>query len=185
MGAGVAIMSEFKLKTPQIHPESFVAEGARLLGGVILREGASVWFNGVLRADLSDIVVGENSNVQDNCVIHVEADRETIIGRGVTIGHSAIIHGCTIGDDSLIGMGAIVLDGSVIPRKSLVAAGSVVPPNRTYPEGYLIIGTPAKALRKLSPEEIEEIAAAARLYRELWGAYVRDGIGRTPGGNIG
>lgn len=170
-------MDSFKGRIPEIHPASFVAEGARLVGRVILREGASVWYNVVLRADLADIVIGENSNVQDNCVIHVEDDRGTTLGRGVTVGHAAVLHGCTIDDNCLVGMGSILLDGCRILRDSIVAAGALVPPGKTYPEGSLILGSPARAVRRLSEEEIRKNGESARRYRLFWEAYRRDGIG--------
>jgi carbonic anhydrase/acetyltransferase-like protein (isoleucine patch superfamily) len=144
---------------------------------VVLETGASVWYNSVLRADIADIVVGENTNIQDNCVVHVESGRNTILGRGVTVGHGAILHACTIGDNCLIGMGAILLDGCAVPRDSVVAAGSLVPPGKTYPEGSLILGSPARVARKLTAEEIAEIGTSARHYRAFWKAYVNGGIG--------
>ncbi len=155
----------------EIHPETFIAEGARLIGRVILRKGASIWFNAVVRADLAEIIIGEESNVQDNCVIHVEKDKPTIIGNRVTIGHGAILHACRIGDESLIGMGAIILDGSSIGSNCLVAAGSTVPPHKSFPDGWLIMGTPAKAVRELTPEEKENIRSSASRYRLYAEAY--------------
>jgi carbonic anhydrase/acetyltransferase-like protein (isoleucine patch superfamily) len=178
-------MTDFENMTPEIHPKTFVAEGARLIGRVILKEGASIWYNAVLRADLAEIVIGENSNVQDNCVFHVEHGQGTLLGRNVTVGHGAILHACRIGDNTLVGMGAIVLDGSVIPAHSLVGAGSVVPPNKTYQEGSLLLGSPARFVRKLSPQEIEDIAASARHYREFWESYLREGIPVISGGPDG
>ena len=169
-------MSNFKPGIPEIHPKTFIADGARLIGRVILKEGASVWFNSVLRADLADIVIGEDTNIQDNSVIHVERGMGTILGKGVTVGHAAVLHACTIGDNCLIGMGAIVLDGSVVPRDCLLGAGSVVPPNKSFPEASLLLGTPAKFVRKLSPKEIDGIAINARRYRGYWEDYVRNGI---------
>jgi carbonic anhydrase/acetyltransferase-like protein (isoleucine patch superfamily) len=175
-------MTDFMLETPQVHPKAFVAEGARLIGRVIIKEGASVWFNSVLRGDIAEIVVGEDTNIQDNSVLHVEHGKGIILGRGITVGHSAVLHACTIGDNSLIGMGAIVLDGSVVPANSLLGAGSLVPPNKTYPEGSLLLGSPARFVRKLSPKEIEDITTNARRYREYWEEYVRQGVVVYPGG---
>jgi carbonic anhydrase/acetyltransferase-like protein (isoleucine patch superfamily) len=170
-------MERFKDRAPVIDPETFVAEGARLLGRVVLEAGSSVWYNSVLRADIADIIVGENTNIQDNCVVHVESGRNTVLGRGVTVGHGAILHACTVGDNCLVGMGAILLDGCAVPRDSIVAAGSLVPPGKTYPEGSLILGSPARVARKLTAEEIAEIGTSARHYRAFWEAYVRGGIG--------
>jgi gamma-carbonic anhydrase len=170
-------MERFKDRTPVIDAETFVAEGARLVGRVMLAAGASVWYNSVLRADIADIVVGENTNIQDNCVVHVESGRDTVLGRGVTVGHGAILHACTVGDNCLIGMGAILLDGCAVPRDSVVAAGSLVPPGKAYPEGSLILGSPARVARKLTAEEIEKIRMSAVHYREFWEAYAKGRIG--------
>ena len=158
---------------PEIHPDTFIAEGARLIGRVVLGAGASVWYNCVLRGDLAEIVIGENTNIQDNTVIHVDVNRPTILADHVTVGHAAVLHGCTIGPRCIIGMGAIVLDGAVIPPHSIVAAGSLVPPRKTYPEGSLILGSPATVARKLTGEEIGHLAAHALGYVTLWRASVK------------
>ncbi len=171
-------MERFKDRAPELHAETFVGEGARLIGRVVLMAGASVWYNSVLRADIADIVVGEDTNIQDACVVHVDRGRDTVLGRRVTVGHGAILHACTVGDNCLVGMGAILLDGSVIPRDSMVAAGALVPPGKTYPEGSLILGSPARVARKLTAEEIAKITESAAHYREFWEAYVRGGIGK-------
>lgn len=170
-------MDRFRDRIPVIDTETFVAEGARLVGRVVLEAGASVWYNCVLRADIADILVGENTNIQDNCVVHVESGRNTVLGRGVTVGHGAILHACTVGENCLVGMGAILLDGCAVPRDSVVAAGSLIPPGKTYPEGSLILGSPARVARKLTAEEIAEIGTSARHYRAFWEAYVKGGIG--------
>jgi carbonic anhydrase/acetyltransferase-like protein (isoleucine patch superfamily) len=173
-------MTDYSNRIPEIHPRSFVADGARLIGRVVLAEGASVWYNGVLRADIADIVVGEDSNIQDGCLVHVDTGLPTVIGRGVTVGHGAVLHACTIGDNALIGMGAIILDGAVVPPDSIVAAGALIPPNKTYPAGSLIIGSPAVVARKLSEAEIARNRESARHYREFWESYLNHGIGRFP-----
>jgi carbonic anhydrase/acetyltransferase-like protein (isoleucine patch superfamily) len=173
-------MYDFSARHPEIHPETFLAEGARLIGRVTLKAGASVWYNSVLRADVADIVIGENSNIQDNCTVHVDFDRPTVLGANVTVGHNAVLHACTIEDDCIIGMGAIVLDGAVIRRGSIVAAGALVPPRKSYPEGSLVLGTPAVVARKLSDEEIRHNAGHARSYVEFWKAYKAAGIGGRP-----
>lgn len=166
-------MELIKLGLGEIHPETFIAEGAKVIGQVTLKKGASIWFNATVRADLAEIIIGEESNVQDNCVIHVEKDKPTIIGDRVTIGHGAILHACRIGDESLIGMGAIILDGASIGANCLVAAGSVVPPGKSFPDGWLIMGVPAKAVRELTPEEKESLKASAQRYRLYAEAYRR------------
>lgn len=157
-----------KLSEPIIHPETFVADKAVIIGRVVLKKGASVWYNAVLRADFADIVIGEYSNIQDNCVIHVDYDTPTVLGNYVTVGHGAILHACKIGDNTLIGMGAVVLDRAVIPGNCLVAAGALVPPGKAFPEGTLILGNPAKVARSLTPEEIQHLREHALSYHELW-----------------
>jgi len=175
-------VSDFSTRRPEIHPETFIAEGARLIGRVLLARGASVWFNGVLRADIADIVIGENTNIQDNCAIHVDHGLNTVLGDNVTVGHGAILHACTIGSNCIIGMGAIVLDGAVIPPDSIVAAGSLVPPRKSYPAGSMILGSPAKVARMLTAEEIAGHPRHAADYVAFWKAYVSGGIGIVSGG---
>ncbi len=168
---------DFKNKAATMHAHTYIASGACLIGSVTLEEGASVWYNAVLRADLEPIVIGRDSNIQDGTVIHVESGKPTVVGPNVTVGHNVILHACTIGEGTLVGMGSIILDGAVIPPRSLVAAGSLVPQGKTYPEGTLILGSPARVARKLSDAEIAGILESAAHYREFWEAYVRDGIG--------
>jgi carbonic anhydrase/acetyltransferase-like protein (isoleucine patch superfamily) len=169
---------DFSNRLPEIHPETFIAEGARLIGRVVLARGASIWYNCVLRADVADIVIGENSNIQDNSVVHVDFDRPTVLADHVTVGHGAILHACTIGPRCIIGMGAIVLDGAVIPPHSIVAAGALIPPRKTYPEGSLILGSPGVVARMLTAEEIGHLAAHALDYVAFGRAYLEKGIGR-------
>jgi carbonic anhydrase/acetyltransferase-like protein (isoleucine patch superfamily) len=146
----------------------FVAPGARLVGRVILRAGASVWFNAVLRGDNEPIEVGEGANVQDGCVLHTDPGAPLTIGPGATIGHMAILHGCTIGAGALVGMGAVVLNGARIGPRCLIGAGALVTEGREIPEGVLALGRPAKPVRALTPEEFEGLARSAAKYR--WNA---------------
>jgi len=169
---------DFSDRKPEIHPDTFVADGARLVGKVVLAAGASVWYNCVLRADIGDIVIGENSNIQDNSTIHVDFGLPTVIADHVTVGHGAILHACTIGANCIIGMGAIVLEKAVIPPNSIVGAGALIPPRKTYPEGSLILGSPGIVARKLTAEEIGHLPGHARDYVSLWRAIVGRGIGR-------
>ena len=150
---------------PAIAPTAFVAAGARVIGAVRLHEGASVWYNAVLRGDSDSITVGEGSNLQDNVAVHVDAGHPVVIGRDVSVGHNAVVHGCTIGDGSLIGMGSVVLSGAVIGDGCLVAAGAVVLEGTTVPAGSLVAGVPAKVRRELTAEEREDILHNARTYR--------------------
>jgi carbonic anhydrase/acetyltransferase-like protein (isoleucine patch superfamily) len=170
-------MYDFSEMKPEIHPETFIAEGARIVGRVILGRGASVWYNCVLRADIATITIGENTNIQDHSVVHVDFGLDTVLGSNVTVGHGAILHACRVGANTLIGMGATILDGAVIPENSIVGAGSLVPPKKTYPPGTLILGSPAKVARTLTDEEIRHLAEHAALYVSFWKAYAARGIG--------
>jgi carbonic anhydrase/acetyltransferase-like protein (isoleucine patch superfamily) len=137
------------LKDPHIHPTAWVAPGARVIGDVTLHENASVWYNAVLRADINQIVIGKNSNVQDGSVFHVENERACLVGENVTVGHNAILHGCTIEDGVLIGMGAIILNGALIKKGAVVAAGALVKEGMIVPENTLVAGVPAKVIKQL------------------------------------
>ena len=153
-------------KAPDVDPTAFVAAGARLVGDVHLAEGASVWYNAVLRGDSDSITVGAGSNLQDNVSVHVDAGHPVRIGEGVSVGHNAVVHGCTIGDASLIGMGSTVLSGAVIGDECLVAAGAVVLEGAVIPAGSLVAGVPAKVRRELTEEERRGIRRNAEVYRE-------------------
>ena len=142
----------------------WVAPGARLIGRVVLESGASVWFNAVLRGDNEPIVVGRGSNVQDGCVCHTDLGFPLTIGQGCTIGHRALLHGCTIGDNSLIGMGAIVLNGAKIGKNSLVGAGALVTEGKEFPDNSLIVGSPAKVIRVLDDAAVERLRGSAAHY---------------------
>jgi len=171
-------MMDFKNLKPRIHSHCFVAPGARLIGAVTLKEGVSIWYNCVLRADLDEIIIGQDTNVQDNAVIHVDRNKRTVLGRNVTVGHGAVLHGCTVEDNCLIGIGAVILDGARIRAGSLVGAGAVVSPGKDLPERSMIIGAPAAVKRSLSDDEVERILENSRLYRSLGEEYVRQGIGQ-------
>ena len=153
-------------KTPQIGENNYIAENATVIGEVVTAENVSIWFGAVVRADMSKIVVGKDSNIQDNCTVHGDTPYPVIIGEKVTIGHNCIIHGCTIGDSSVIGMGTTLLNGSVIPKNCLVAAGSVVTPKLQAKEGDLIAGSPARAVRALTEENREYLKYAYKVYLE-------------------
>jgi carbonic anhydrase/acetyltransferase-like protein (isoleucine patch superfamily) len=137
----------------KIHPSAWVAPGAFLRGDVTLGENVSVWYNAVLRADQEAIRIGKNSNVQDNAVIHGDPDNDVIVGENVTVGHGAILHGCTVEDGALIGMGAVVLDHAVIGAGSIVGAGAVVASGTIVPPRSLVVGIPAKVKKTLTAEE--------------------------------
>ena len=145
----------------------YIAEGAVVKGRVSIGEDSGVWYNATVRGDLEPIVIGTGSNVQDNAVVHVDPGFPVSIGDRVTIGHGAIIHGCTIGDDCLIGMGAIILNGAVIGKGSIVGAGALVTQNVQIPEGSMVYGSPAKVVRQVRPLELEASRENAREYVQL------------------
>ena len=149
---------------PRIDGSAYVDEAASVIGRVALGRNASVWPGAVLRGDINEIKVGENSNIQDGAVLHVTHELGVEIGSGVTVGHLAMIHGAKIGDGALIGIGAIILDGAVIGANSVIAAGSLVPPNMAVPEGVMVMGSPAKIKRELGADELKSIAANCMSY---------------------
>ena len=149
---------------PKIGKNNYIAENAIVIGDVTFGDNVSVWFGAVIRADLSSVVVGDDSNIQDNVTFHGDEPFPTVIGKRVTIGHNCIIHGCTIGDETVIGMGSIVLNGSVVPNNCLVAAGSVVTPKLQAKEGDLIAGSPARVIRQLSQENADYLKYAHKIY---------------------
>ena len=149
---------------PQVHPSVFVAPGAIVVGKVELHENSSVWFNVSLRGDNDLIVLGEGSNIQEGSVLHTDTGHPLTIGKRVTVGHQAMLHGCTIGDESLIGMQAILLNGSQVGRHCIIGAGALLTGNTVIPEGSMVLGSPAQVVRPLKPEEIEMIRQAAAGY---------------------
>ena len=166
-------MSSAPLKTfllpdekPSLADTVFVAPGATVIGAVTLGDESSVWYGAVLRGDINRVIVGAQSNVQDLSVLHVSDDFAAVVGERVTIGHRAIVHACTIGDEVLIGMGAIVLDGAVIAPDSIVGAGSLVTGGQRFPPRSMILGSPAKAVRTLRDEEVASILRASQNYIE-------------------
>ncbi len=154
----------FRTHEPQIPASSYVAETASLIGRVVLGERTSVWPGAVIRADSEPIVIGEGSNVQDNAVLHVDPGVPMVIGVRVTVGHQAMLHGCTIGDHTLVGIQAIVLNHAVIGRECLVAAGAIVTEGKTFPDHSLIMGAPAKVVRTLTDDDVAMLHAAADAY---------------------
>ena len=153
----------FDGKEPKIAESAFVAESADIIGDVTLADGASIWFGAALRGDEGTIVIGEGSNVQDNATIH----NGTVIGRNVTVGHNAIVHGCTVEDDVLIGMGAVVLDGARIGEGSIVGACALVTGGKEFPPKSLILGSPAKVVRELTDEDVAGTIKNAEEYIRL------------------
>ena len=156
-------------RAPRVHPAAWVDPSAQVIGDVTIEEGASVWPLSVLRGDQDNYVtLGRNSNVQDNSVLHVTPEFPCIVGAGVTIGHRCVVHACTIMDNVRIGIGAVVLTGAVVEEGAQVAAGALVPEGKVVPAGWLVMGVPAKPIRKMSPAEVEDILKNARDYLDLW-----------------
>jgi gamma-carbonic anhydrase len=156
-------------RTPRIHPRAYVDPAAQVIGDVVIEEGASIWPFTVVRGDQDNYVkVGRNSNVQDNSVLHVTPDFPCIVGDNVTIGHRCVVHACTIGNDVRIGIGAVVLTGAIVEDGAQVGAGALVPPGKVVKAGWLVMGVPAKPVRQMGPEEIEDIKRNAREYLDLW-----------------
>lgn len=149
---------------PQVHATAWVAESAIVIGNVVLEEGANVWYGAVLRGDNERITVGRGSNVQDGSVLHTDIGCPLTIGADVTVGHQVTLHGCTIGDGSLIGIQAVVLNGTTIGRECLVAAGALVTEGKAFPDRSLIMGSPAKVVRDVRPEQAERMRRGASHY---------------------
>ncbi|MDE2510548.1 MAG: gamma carbonic anhydrase family protein, partial [Elusimicrobia bacterium] len=166
------MIRSFEGARPQLHPTAFVHDSAELIGRVTLAEGSSVWPGCVLRGDIDRIVIGAGSNVQDLTVIHTRDGHPTIVGKGVTVGHRAILHGTRVGDRCLIGMGAILME-SVIGAECLIGAGALVTAGMKIPPRSLVLGAPAKVVRRLKPVEIRMLAASERSYRALAKAHAR------------
>jgi gamma-carbonic anhydrase len=164
-------MARYLEAPPSIHPTAFVAPGADIVGDVTLAEESSVWFQTVLRGDINRIVIGPRSNVQDGAVVHLADDYGVFVGELVTVGHKAILHACTVADEVLIGMGAIVLDGAEIGARSIIGAGALVTSGKKIPPGSLVLGSPAKVVRTLSLEEQAGIKVWAEKYVALSRVY--------------
>jgi len=163
--------------TPQVDPTCFVAPNATVIGQVTLARGASIWFNTVVRGDMAPITIGEDTNVQDLAMVHVDYNTPTVMGSRVVVGHRAIIHGATVGDDCIIGMGAILLNRSRVGSNCIVAAGAVVREDFVVPDGSLVAGVPAVIKRPLTPEETERIQRNARDYAARAQLYLKQSFG--------
>ncbi len=157
----------FKNKKPIISETAFIAPSADIIGEVTVGENSSIWYNVTIRGDIAPVIIGKNSNVQDNSVIHVGHNVPAVIGNNVTIGHNVIVHACTIRDNSLIGMGAIILDYAEIGEESIVGAGSLVTKRKKFPPRSLIMGSPARMIRELTEEEIQGIRDNVKSYVDI------------------
>jgi len=160
--------------SPDIAADAFVAPSATVIGKVTLKSRASVWFGAVLRGDNEPITIGESSNVQEGAVLHTDPGVPLTLGDRVTIGHQAMLHGCTIGEGSLIGIQAVILNGAVIGRHCLVGAGAVVTERKTFPDRSLILGSPAKVVRELTDEDVARLEASAVSYADRQAQYARE-----------
>jgi len=153
--------------SPKIHASAYIAPGAVVVGRVDLQENVSIWYNSVVRGDVDRVSIGRGTNIQDGCLLHQNEGVPLVIGEEVTVGHGAILHGCTIGDGCLIGMGAIILTGAKIGPEALIGAGSVVKEGQEIPPGVLAVGSPARVIRSLSDEERSGLRESARHYRMM------------------
>jgi carbonic anhydrase/acetyltransferase-like protein (isoleucine patch superfamily) len=144
--------------------ECFIADNATVIGSVVLHQQASVWFNAVVRGDSEIITIGERTNIQDAAVLHADPGFPLTLGKNVSVGHQAMLHGCSVGDGSLVGIGAIILNGAVIGRGCIIGAGAVIPEGKNYPDGVLVLGAPGKIMRELEPEEKEGLLENAGIY---------------------
>lgn len=165
------MIKKYEQYVPNIDPSCYISENATIIGNVTIKRNSSIWFGAVIRGDRNEIYIGENTNIQDNCTVHISGDKQTRIGNDVTVGHNAVVHACTVGDRVLIGIGAVILDGAVIGDDVIIGAGSVVPPNKVIPSNSLVMGVPAKIIRNLTPEDKMEIKRSAARYVELAQTY--------------
>ncbi|HEX8834202.1 MAG TPA: gamma carbonic anhydrase family protein [Abditibacteriaceae bacterium] len=174
-------ISHFLEQQPDVHPTAFVAANATVVGSVTLGKESSVWFGATLRGDINAIVVGDGSNIQDGAVLHVADAFAARVGNLVTVGHNAIVHACTIGNEVLIGMGAIVMDGAEIGDRCIIGAGAIVTGGTKIPSGSLVLGTPAKVARTLSAQEQDSIRTWADRYVILSRRYLNGHTAVLPG----
>lgn len=162
------MIKEIDNKKPQIHPDTFIADSADVMGDVIIGEGSSIWYGTVVRGDIQNIKIGKYTNIQDNATVHTETEMPTEIGDYTVVGHNAIVHGCKVGNNCLIGMGAIVLNKALVGDNSIIAAGSLITEGKIIPPNSLVMGTPGKVVRQVTEEEIENIKKNAIRYYDLW-----------------
>jgi carbonic anhydrase/acetyltransferase-like protein (isoleucine patch superfamily) len=173
-------LDTFLRKQPTLGKGVYIAQGAVVLGDVTMGDYSSVWCNTVLRGDINRIVVGHHTNIQDNAVLHLADDLPCLLGNYVTVGHAAIVHACTIGDQVLVGMRAAILDGAVIGEQSLIGAGALVTPGTRIPAGSLVLGTPAKVVRELSAQERADLKFLAEKYVRVSAYYLGHRINISP-----
>lgn len=176
MGQVVKQLDTFLRQKPKLGQGVYIARTAVVLGEVTLGDYSSVWYNAVLRGDINRIVVGHHSNIQDNAVLHLADEFPCAVGNYVTVGHSAIVHACTVGDEVLVGMGAVILDGAIVGEQSIIGAKAVVKQGMEIPPGSMVLGTPAKVTRALSPEERASLKSWAAKYVDNAAYCLKHGI---------
>lgn len=164
------------MKKPVISDQALIASDVVICGDVRIERGCSIWFHTTIRAECSSVTIGADSNIQDNCVVHVDSGCDVSVGERVTVGHGVILHGCTVGDNTLIGMGSIILNGARIGRNCVIGAGSLVTQNMVIPDGSLVFGSPARVVRPLTEQEITRNGAAAQFYVEESRTYQEEGL---------
>jgi carbonic anhydrase/acetyltransferase-like protein (isoleucine patch superfamily) len=162
------MIKNLKDKSPKIHEEAFIAETADVLGDVTIGEGTSIWYGAVVRGDMNTIVIGKYSNVQDNSSLHVDSNEPLKIGDYTTVGHNAVVHGCTIGNNCLIGMGAIILNNAIIGDNCIIGAGALITEGAVISSNSLVLGAPGKVKRELTEDDIKSIRDNAVRYEKLW-----------------
>ena len=162
---------DFEKSVPEVHPDSWVASNATLIGKVKLEKNSSIWFNAVLRGDIELISIGENSNIQDGSVLHTDPGYPLKIGKNVTVGHLVMLHGCTIGDNSLIGIGAVILNNAKIGKNCIIGAKALITENKEIPDNSLVIGSPGKVVREVTEEEKKAIIENTKHYQDNWKRY--------------
>ncbi|MBQ9544243.1 MAG: gamma carbonic anhydrase family protein [Clostridia bacterium] len=167
------MIMEFGGKKPEIEEGVFVAHSADIIGDVKVKKGSSLWFSAVLRGDMAEITVGENTSIQDNCTVHADAGKPCHIGNNVTVGHNAVVHGCTVGDNSVIGMNSTVLNGAVIGKNCLIGAGALVKEKDVIPDNSLAVGVPAKVIRTFDESAESYMQKNAEEYAELAKEYLK------------
>ncbi len=167
------MIHKYQNKIPKLISPSFIADSADIIGEVLVMEDVSIWFNAVIRGDVNSISIGSGTNIQDGAIIHVSESLPTIVGEGVTVGHRAVLHACTVGNYCLVGMGSCILDGAVVGDYTLVAAGSVVLQNIKIPDGSLVAGVPAKVIRQLRDDEKVMLEASATNYIAYAKSYIK------------
>lgn len=158
---------------PTMEGDHWVADSASVMGNVILKRNASVWFNATLRGDNDPIIIGENTNIQDGSVLHTDVGAPLTIGKNCTIGHMVMLHGCSIGENTLIGIGSIILNGAKIGKNCLIGANSLITEGKEIPDGSMVMGAPGKVVRELTPQQIQGIEGSAHHYVENWKRYAR------------